>query len=55
MMLRYTFNLGKEADAIEAAVKKVLADGLRTADIAKPGEAVSGTEETGKKIAEAIR
>ena len=54
MMLRYTFGLGKEADAVEAAVKKVLADGLRTADIAKPGETVSGTQETGRKIAEAI-
>ena len=55
MMLRYTFGLGKEADAIEAAVKKVLADGVRTGDIAKPGEKVYGTKETGKLIAEAIR
>ena len=55
MMLRYTFNLGKEADAIENAVKKVLADGVRTGDIAKPGEKVYGTRETGKLIAEAIR
>ena len=54
MMLRYTFNLGKEADAIEAAVQKVLADGVRTGDIAKPGEKVSGTKETGRLIAEAI-
>ncbi len=55
MMLRYTFNLAKEADAIEDAVRKVLADGLRTGDIAKPGEKVSGTEETGRLIAEAIQ
>ncbi|MCR5654037.1 MAG: 3-isopropylmalate dehydrogenase [Lachnospiraceae bacterium] len=33
MMLRYTFDLDKEADAIEAAVKKVLTDGYRTVDI----------------------
>lgn len=55
MMLRYSFDLGKEADAIENAVKTVLADGVRTGDIAKPGEKVSGTVETGKRIAEAIR
>lgn len=33
MMLRYSFNLTKEADAIEAAVNKFLDDGLRTVDI----------------------
>ena len=53
MMLRYTFNLGAEADAIENAVKQVLADGIRTGDIAKPGEKVYGTIETGRLIAEA--
>ena len=55
MMLRYTFGLGKEADAVENAVKQVLADGGRTGDIAKPGEKVYGTVETGKLIAEAIK
>ena len=33
MMLRYSFGLAKEADAIEAAVDSVLKAGLRTADI----------------------
>jgi 3-isopropylmalate dehydrogenase len=33
MMLRYSFDLDKEADAIEGAVKKVLQDGYRTVDI----------------------
>ena len=33
MMLRYTFNLDKEADAIENAVSKVLEDGYRTVDL----------------------
>lgn len=33
MMLRYSFDLDKEADAVEAAVKKVLEDGYRTIDI----------------------
>ncbi len=55
MMLRYTFNLGAEADAIENAVKQVLRDGVRTGDIAKPGEKIYGTVETGRLIAEAIK
>ena len=38
MMLRYTFGLMEEADAIEAAVEKVLNDGCRTHDIAKEGK-----------------
>lgn len=54
MMLRYTFGLGEEADAIEAAVRKVLAAGYRTPDIAKPGEAQIGTKECGRLIVEAI-
>ena len=33
MMLRYSFDLDREADAIENAVKKVLDDGYRTGDI----------------------
>lgn len=33
MMLRYTFNLDKEADAVENAVREVLRDGFRTVDI----------------------
>lgn len=54
MMLRYSFGLSAEADAVEAAVKAVLADGYRTADIAKPEEKITGTVEIGKRIAEAI-
>ena len=38
MMLRYSFDLAEEADAIEKAVADVLADGLRTADIKAPGQ-----------------
>ncbi len=34
MMLRYSFDLGDEADCIEAAVERAIEDGLRTADIA---------------------
>ena len=54
MMLRYTFGLGEEADAVEAAVKKVLADGWRTPDIAKEGEEAIGTAKAGDLIAAEI-
>ena len=54
MMLRYTFDLDKEADAIENAVKKVLAEGYRTIDIAKPGEAQVKCDEMGSLIAERV-
>ena len=54
MMLWYTFGPGEEADAIEAAVKKVLADGYRTPDIAKEGEKAIGTREAGELIVAAI-
>lgn len=37
MLLRYSLNLAPQADRIEAAVRRVLADGLRTADIFEPG------------------
>lgn len=46
MMLRYSFGLGKEADAIEKAVNDTLTDGLRTADIAGGGAYLSTTEMT---------
>ena len=54
MMLRYTFDLDKEADAIETAVKKVLEEGYRTIDIAKPGEAQVKCDEMGSLIADRI-
>ena len=37
MMLRYSFDMAAEADAIEAAVNKVLDDGYRTGDIMQEG------------------
>lgn len=46
MMLRYSFSLGEEADAIERAVEDVLSAGLRTADIARGGEYLSTKEMT---------
>ena len=36
MALRYSFDQGAEADRLEKAVEKVLADGLRTADLMGP-------------------
>lgn len=55
MMLRYTFSLEKEADAIERAVKEALRDGLRTMDIKKNDEKASSTEEAGLEIVRRIR
>ncbi len=50
MMLRYSFGLSAEADAIEAAVEKALNDGHRTGDIAAKGDKVIGTHEMGEII-----
>jgi len=55
MMLRYSFNLPKEADAVENAVEKVLKEGYRTGDIMSPGKILVGTEKIGDKVAEYIR
>ena len=54
MMLRYSFHLAAEADAVERAVDAVPADGYRTADIAKAGEKAIGTVEMGRLIRERI-
>jgi 3-isopropylmalate dehydrogenase len=54
MMLRYSFHLNKEADAIEEAVRACLKDGYRTGDIMSSGMIEIGTEEAGQRIAEAI-
>ena len=55
MMLRYSLDLDQEADAVELAVKEVLAQGYRTVDIMSEGCTQLGTEEMGDKIAEAIK
>ncbi len=51
MMLRYSFDLDKEADAIEAAVQKALTDGYRTGDIMSQGMTKVGCSEMGQIIA----
>jgi 3-isopropylmalate dehydrogenase len=50
MMFRYSFQLPKEAEAIEQAVDAVLNEGWRTADIAAPGEQAIGTVRMGELI-----
>lgn len=54
MMLRYSFDLDKEADAVEAAVQQVLTEGYRTGDIMSEGCKPVGTVEMGDLIAERI-
>lgn len=51
MMLRYSFDLEKEADAIEEAVKQVLKEGYRTVDIMDNGKTLVGTKQMGDLIA----
>lgn len=55
MMLRYSLNLDKEADAVEAAVQQVLKDGYRTVDIMSEGYKKVGTVAMGDLIAERIQ
>ncbi|MDY3618876.1 3-isopropylmalate dehydrogenase [Agathobaculum sp.] len=54
MMLRYSFGLQSEAEAIENAVESVLDIGYRTADIAAEGEAAISTSEMGQRIRDAL-
>lgn len=55
MMLRYSFNLNKEAEAIESAVMAVLDQGYRTADIMQEGCELVGTKRMGTLIAKALK
>jgi 3-isopropylmalate dehydrogenase len=54
MMLRYSLNEGKAADAIESAVSKVLDQGLRTADILSEGARKVTTREMGEAVLNAL-
>ena len=54
MMLRYSLDLDKEADAIEAAVAAVLKEGYRTTDIMSEGCTLVGTDKMGDLIAERV-
>ena len=55
MMLRYSFDLDAEADAIEKAVKEVLAEGYRTVDIMSDGMKKVGCKEMGQQIIKKIK
>ena len=55
MMLRYSFDMNDEADAIEKAVEKVLCDLFRTGDIMSEGCRKVSCSEMGDAIAAAIR
>src|ERR1700757_1200058 len=50
MALRYSFNMGKEADQLDAAIAATLAKGLRTADIKSEGAKVVSTAEMGAAV-----
>ncbi len=54
MMLRYSFDLDREADAIEKAVQQVLTEGYRTGDIYSEGCQKVGTVKMGDLIVERI-
>ena len=55
LLLRYGLKLETEAKLIEAAIKRVLADGLRTGDIKQPGCRILGTREMGDAVLERLK
>jgi 3-isopropylmalate dehydrogenase len=54
MMLRYSLGRAAEADRVEAAVRKVLGTGMRTADIYTDGCRKVGTREMGDAVVAAL-
>jgi 3-isopropylmalate dehydrogenase len=50
MMLRYSFDLGEEADLVERAVRSTLGTGIRTGDIARAGETRVSTRSMGDAV-----
>jgi 3-isopropylmalate dehydrogenase len=54
MMLRFSLNFPKEAERIETAVQKVLAQGLRTADIYTEGTQKVSTAQMGDAVVKAL-
>ena len=54
MMLRYSFDMNDEADAVENAVRQTIRDGYRTGDIMSDGMKLLSCTEMGSKIAEYI-
>lgn len=54
MMLRYSLDLDKEAEAVENAVQKILKDGYRTVDIMSEGCTRVSTSEMGDLLVKAL-
>ncbi len=54
MMFRYSFNLEKEADIIDNSIKNILANGIKSADIAQNGEKIYSTSEIGDELIKEI-
>jgi len=54
LLLRYSLGLKQEAEAVEAAVGRIVEAGYRTEDLREAGKEVVGTEEMGRLVAEAI-
>jgi len=54
MALRYSLNCGAQADKVEQAVQDVLAQGIRTADIASPGSTLVSTSGMGDALLSAL-
>lgn len=54
LLLRHSLKLNDEAAAVEAAVRKALSSGVRTADIAVPGERSMSTQKAGAAIVAAL-
>jgi 3-isopropylmalate dehydrogenase len=50
MALRYSFNMGEEADRLDAAIAAALAKGLRTADIKSDGSTIVSTAAMGEAV-----
>ncbi|MCB9943894.1 MAG: 3-isopropylmalate dehydrogenase [Geminicoccaceae bacterium] len=50
MMLRYSFDLGDEADRLEKAIANVLDSGIRTGDIMQSGKTLVSTEDMGRAV-----
>jgi 3-isopropylmalate dehydrogenase len=50
MAMRYSFNMGKEADQLDAAISATLARGLRTADIKSDGATIVSTSAMGEAV-----
>ncbi|MEQ9682227.1 MAG: isocitrate/isopropylmalate family dehydrogenase, partial [Rhodospirillales bacterium] len=54
MCLKYSFDMGEDADLIEQACKNVLDQGLRTADIMETGMTKISTTQMGDSLAKEL-